>query len=131
PEVNAIVAVASGKGGVGKSTTAVNLALACAVNGLRTGLFDADIFGPSVPRMMGLSGKPNTKDGRTLEVMENFDVRCMSIGFLVDEERPVVWRGPMVMRALEDMMREVNWGPLDIMIVDMPPGTGDTQLTMS
>jgi ATP-binding protein involved in chromosome partitioning len=131
PQVKAIVAVASGKGGVGKSTTAVNLALAAAANGLKTGLFDADIFGPSVPRMMGLSGKPDTIDGRLLKPMENYGVTCMSIGFLVDEERPVVWRGPMVMRALEDMMREVAWGPLDLMIVDMPPGTGDTQLTMS
>ena len=131
PSVRAIIAVASGKGGVGKSTTAVNLALALKALGLRVGLLDADVYGPSVPRMMGIKGKPSSTDGRRLQPMENYGIKCMSMGFLVDEETPVVWRGPMVMSALEQMMRDVNWGELDVMVVDMPPGTGDTQLTMS
>ena len=131
PGVRAIVAVASGKGGVGKSTTAVNLALALKALGLRVGLLDADVYGPSIPRLMGIKGKPTSTDGRRLQPMTNYGITCMSMGFLVDEETPVVWRGPMVMSALEQMMRDVNWGELDVMIVDMPPGTGDTQLTMS
>ena len=131
PGVGAIIAVASGKGGVGKSTTAVNLALALKTLGLTVGLLDADIYGPSMPRMMGISGKPTSPDGRRLMPMENYGVKCMSIGFLVDEDTPVIWRGPMVMQALEQMMRDVDWGDLDVMVVDMPPGTGDTQLTMS
>ncbi len=131
PGVRAIIAVASGKGGVGKSTTAVNLALALKALGLRVGLLDADVYGPSIPRLMGIKGKPTSADGRRLQPMENYGIKCMSMGFLVDEETPVVWRGPMVMSALEQMMRDVNWGELDVLVVDMPPGTGDTQLTMS
>ena len=131
PGVGAIIAVASGKGGVGKSTTAVNLALAFKALGHSVGLLDADIYGPSMPRMLGISGKPTSPDGKRLAPMENYGIKCMSIGFLVDEDTPVIWRGPMVMQALEQMMRDVDWGELDIMVVDMPPGTGDTQLTMS
>lgn len=131
PGIGAIIAVASGKGGVGKSTTAVNLALAFKALGRSVGLLDADIYGPSMPRMLGISGKPTSPDGKRLAPMENYGIKCMSIGFLVDEDTPVIWRGPMVMQALEQMMRDVNWGELDIMVVDMPPGTGDTQLTMS
>jgi ATP-binding protein involved in chromosome partitioning len=130
-EVRRIVAVASGKGGVGKSTTAVNLALGLAANGLRVGILDADIYGPSMPRLMGLSGKPELIGNSTLKPMENYGVKVMSIGFLVDEETPMIWRGPMVQSALTQMMRDVAWGPLDIMVVDMPPGTGDAQLTMA
>ena len=131
PSVRAIVAVASGKGGVGKSTTAVNLALGLSVGGCKVGLLDADIYGPSMPRMMGISGQPTSRDGRTLEAMENYGVKCMSIGFMVEEENPIIWRGPMVQSALEQMMRDVNWGALDVLIVDLPPGTGDAQLTMA
>ena len=131
PGVNAIVAVASGKGGVGKSTVAVNLALGLAAAGHAVGVLDADIYGPSMPRMLGIAGKPVSTDGRRLEPMENFGVKCMSMGFLVDEETPTIWRGPMVMSALQQMMRDVNWGTLDVMVVDMPPGTGDAQLTMA
>jgi len=130
-DVRRIIAVASGKGGVGKSTTAVNLALGLKANGLRVGLLDADIYGPSMPRLMGLSGKPEMIDANTLKPMENFGVKVMSIGFLVSEETPMIWRGPMVQSALTQMMRDVAWGPLDIMVVDMPPGTGDAQLTMA
>jgi ATP-binding protein involved in chromosome partitioning len=130
-DVRRIIAVASGKGGVGKSTTAVNLALALKANGLRVGLLDADIYGPSMPRLFGLSGKPEMIDANTLRPMENYGVKVMSIGFLVDEETPMIWRGPMVQSALTQMMRDVAWGPLDIMVVDMPPGTGDAQLTMA
>jgi len=126
-----IIAVASGKGGVGKSTTAVNLALALAAKGLAVGILDADIYGPSLPRMMGISGRPGSADGKILQPMENYGVKCMSIGFLVPEDTPMIWRGPMVMGALEQMLRDVAWGPLDVMVVDMPPGTGDAQLTMS
>ncbi|MDJ0685029.1 MAG: iron-sulfur cluster carrier protein ApbC [Alphaproteobacteria bacterium] len=126
-----IVAVASGKGGVGKSTTAVNLALALKDLGLRIGLLDADVFGPSQPRMLGISGRPNSPDGKVLEPMENFGVKAMSIGFLISEDQPVVWRGPMVMGALQQMLADVAWGELDVLIVDMPPGTGDAQLTMA
>jgi ATP-binding protein involved in chromosome partitioning len=131
PGVRSIVAVASGKGGVGKSTTAVNLALGLAAKGLRVGMLDADIYGPSQPRMMGISGRPRSPDGRTLVPMENYGVKCMSIGFLVPEDTPMIWRGPMVQGALEQMLRDVAWGELDIMIADLPPGTGDAQLTMS
>jgi ATP-binding protein involved in chromosome partitioning len=131
PGVKTIVAVASGKGGVGKSTTAVNLALGLAANGLKVGILDADIYGPSMPRMLGISGKPNSRDGRVLEPMENHGVKCMSMGFLVAEDTPMIWRGPMVMSALNQMLRDVNWGTLDILVVDLPPGTGDAQLTMA
>jgi ATP-binding protein involved in chromosome partitioning len=131
PEVRSIVAVASGKGGVGKSTVAVNLALALAANGLTVGLLDADIYGPSQPRLLGLKGRPQTKDGKTIEPMEAFGIKAMSIGFLVNEDQAMIWRGPMVMSALQQMMRDVNWGALDVLVVDMPPGTGDAQLTMA
>ena len=130
PEVRHIVAVASGKGGVGKSTTAVNLAVALARLGLATGILDADIYGPSIPRLLGLKGRPAT-DGKKLTPMRAHGLVCMSIGFLVEEDTPTIWRGPMVMGALEQMMREVLWGALDVLIVDMPPGTGDAQLTMA
>ncbi len=131
PGVGAIVAVASGKGGVGKSTVAANLALGLKANGLRVGVLDADIYGPSMPRMLGISGRPRSRDGKTLIPMENYGVKCMSMGFLVPEDTPMIWRGPMVMSALQQMLREVEWGELDIMIADMPPGTGDAQLTMA
>jgi ATP-binding protein involved in chromosome partitioning len=131
PGVGAIIAVASGKGGVGKSTVAANLALGLKANGQRVGVLDADIYGPSMPRMLGMSGRPRSRDGRTLEPLENYGLRCMSMGFLVAEDTPMIWRGPMVMSALQQMLREVNWGELDIMVVDMPPGTGDAQLTMA
>ncbi|MCZ8122841.1 MAG: iron-sulfur cluster carrier protein ApbC [Magnetospirillum sp.] len=131
PGVKAIVAVASGKGGVGKSTTATNLALALAAKGLKVGMLDADIYGPSQPRMMGIAGRPHSPDGKTLTPMANYGVKCMSMGFLVPEDTPMIWRGPMVMGALEQMLRDVAWGELDVMIVDMPPGTGDAQLTMA
>jgi ATP-binding protein involved in chromosome partitioning len=131
PGVKTIVAVASGKGGVGKSTTAVNLALGFAANGLRVGILDADIYGPSMPRMLGISGKPNSRDGKILEPMENYGIKCMSMGFLVAEDTPMIWRGPMVMSALNQMLRDVNWGELEILVVDLPPGTGDAQLTMA
>ncbi|MCV0395267.1 MAG: Mrp/NBP35 family ATP-binding protein [Rhizobiaceae bacterium] len=131
PDVKSIIAVASGKGGVGKSTTAVNLALALAANGLSVGILDADIYGPSMPRLLGLTGRPKTVDGKVLKPMEGHGVKVMSMGFLVDEETPMIWRGPMVMSALTQMLREVEWGALDILVVDMPPGTGDAQLTMA
>jgi ATP-binding protein involved in chromosome partitioning len=131
PGVKTIVAVASGKGGVGKSTVAVNLALAFAANGLKVGLLDADIYGPSMPRMMGIAGKPMSRDGRLLEPMQNYGIKCMSMGFLVPEDTPMIWRGPMVMSAIQQMLRDVEWGTLDILVVDLPPGTGDAQLTMA
>lgn len=131
PGVRQIVAVASGKGGVGKSTTAANLALALAARGLRVGVFDADIYGPSMPRMLGLAGQRPAVVGDRIQPLESLGLRVMSIGFMVNEEDPVVWRGPMVMGALEQMLRDVDWGTLDVLVVDMPPGTGDTQLTMS
>src|SRR5438309_418828 len=131
PGVRAIVAVASGKGGVGKSTVVANLALGLKANGLRVGVLDADIYGPSMPRMLGITGKPQMADAKILRPMENYGLKCMSIGFLVPEDRPMIWRGPMVMSALQQMLRDVAWGELDIMIVDMPPGTGDAQLTMA
>jgi ATP-binding protein involved in chromosome partitioning len=130
PEVKAIVAVASGKGGVGKSTVAVNLAVALARRGVVTGLLDADIYGPSLPRMLGISRRPEVRADRMIP-LEAWGLKCMSIGFLVEEETPMIWRGPMVMGALEQMMGQVDWGPLDVLVVDMPPGTGDAQLTMA
>lgn len=131
PGVDAIIAVASGKGGVGKSTVAVNLALGMAAAGHKIGVLDADIYGPSMPRMMGISGRPASPDGKILIPMENYGVKCMSIGFLVAEDTPMIWRGPMVMGALQQMLRDVQWGELDVLVVDMPPGTGDAQLTMA
>lgn len=130
PEVRAILAVASGKGGVGKSTTAVNLAVALGRQGLRVGLLDADVYGPSLPRMLGASRKPEIVDG-TMVPIEAWGLKTMSIGYLVGEETAMVWRGPMVMGALEQMMGQVRWGALDVLVVDMPPGTGDAQLTMA
>ncbi|MBZ9762124.1 Mrp/NBP35 family ATP-binding protein [Mesorhizobium sp. CA8] len=131
PGIDAIIAVASGKGGVGKSTTAVNLALGLAANGLKVGVLDADIYGPSMPRLLNIRGRPQTVDGKVLKPMQNYGLKVMSMGFLVDEETPMIWRGPMVMSALTQMLREVEWGPLDVLVVDMPPGTGDAQLTMA
>jgi ATP-binding protein involved in chromosome partitioning len=129
--VGAIIAVASGKGGVGKSTTAVNLALGLRDLGLRIGVLDADIYGPSTPKLLGIKGRPQTRGGTTLIPMDGYGLKVMSIGFLIEEETPMIWRGPMVMSALTQMLREVDWGELDIMVVDMPPGTGDAQLTMA
>jgi ATP-binding protein involved in chromosome partitioning len=131
PQVGAIIAVASGKGGVGKSTTSVNLAVAFRQMGLRTAMLDADIYGPSLPTMMGISGRPSSPDGKIIIPMEAHGVTCMSIGFLVPQDTPMIWRGPMVMGALEQMMGDVQWGPQDVLVVDMPPGTGDAQLTMA
>lgn len=131
PGVKHIIAIASGKGGVGKSTTATNLALAFTTLGLRVGLLDADIYGPSQPRLMGLSGRPESKDGKTLEPKVAFGVKVMSMGFIVEEDTPMIWRGPMVMSAITQLLREVNWGELDILVCDLPPGTGDAQLTMA
>jgi len=131
PGIDAIIAVASGKGGVGKSTTAVNLALGLAANGLTVGILDADIYGPSMPRLLGIRGRPQTVDGKVLKPMERYGLKVMSIGFLVEEETPMIWRGPMVISALTQMLREVAWGALDVLVVDMPPGTGDAQLTMA
>ena len=131
PGVKNIVAVASGKGGVGKSTTAANLALALAAEGARVGLLDADIYGPSQPMMMGIEGKPESLDGKTMEPLVNHGVQVMSIGFLVDQDQAMIWRGPMATQALEQLLRQTNWKDLDYLIVDMPPGTGDIQLTLS
>jgi ATP-binding protein involved in chromosome partitioning len=131
PNVKNIVAIASGKGGVGKSTTAVNLALALAAEGARVGVLDADIYGPSIPMMMGISGKPESADGKTMEPMQNYGVQVMSIGFLVAQDEAMIWRGPMATQALEQLLRQTNWQDLDYLIVDMPPGTGDIQLTLS
>ena len=131
PGVKHVIAVASGKGGVGKSTTAVNLALGLAANGLRTGLLDADIYGPSMPRMLGVKEKPESADGKMLKPIERYGLRTMSIGYIVAEDTPMIWRGPMVSSALEQMLRDVQWGELDVLVVDMPPGTGDAQLTLA
>jgi ATP-binding protein involved in chromosome partitioning len=131
PGVKNIVAVASGKGGVGKSTTAVNLALALSAEGATVGMLDADIYGPSQPQMLGISGKPETVDGKTLEPMEGHGIQASSIGFLIDTDTPMVWRGPMVTQALEQLLRETNWRDLDYLVVDLPPGTGDIHLTLS
>ena len=126
-----VIAVASGKGGVGKSTTAVNLALALAVEGANVGILDADIYGPSQPRMLGVSGQPQSTDGKTLEPMQGHGIQAMSIGFLIDEETPMIWRGPMVTQALEQLLNDTQWRNLDYLIVDLPPGTGDVQLTLA
>jgi ATP-binding protein involved in chromosome partitioning len=131
PKVKNIVAVASGKGGVGKSTTAVNLALALAAEGAKVGILDADIYGPSQPTMMGIDARPESADGSTMEPLENYGVQVMSIGFLVDADNPMIWRGPMATQALEQLLRQTNWSELDYLLVDMPPGTGDIQLTLS
>ncbi len=129
--VKNIIAVASGKGGVGKSTTTVNLALALAAEGAKVGILDADIYGPSQPMMMGISGQPKSNDGKTMEPMENHGVQVSSIGFMIDPGEPMVWRGPIVTQALLQLLEQTNWGDLDYLLVDMPPGTGDIQLTLS
>lgn len=131
PGVKNIIAIASGKGGVGKSTTAVNLALALTAEGARTGLLDADIYGPSQPRMVGYSGRPRTSDRKTLEPVERHGLQVMSVGFLVDEETPMIWRGPMVTQALNQLLNDTRWHDLDYLVVDLPPGTGDIQLTLA
>jgi ATP-binding protein involved in chromosome partitioning len=129
--VKNIIAVASGKGGVGKSTVAVNLALALSVEGATVGILDADIYGPSQPRMLGIKSKPESKDGSSLEPMHSYHLQAMSIGFLIDEETPMIWRGPMVTQALEQLLNDTNWSELDYLVIDLPPGTGDTQLTLA
>jgi ATP-binding protein involved in chromosome partitioning len=131
PGVANIIAVASGKGGVGKSTTAVNLAIALKERGLKVGILDADIYGPSMPRLLGLKGQPQQIASNKLAPMQAYGLKVMSMGFLVDEETPMIWRGPMVMSALSQMLKDVDWSPLDVLVVDMPPGTGDAQLTMA
>jgi ATP-binding protein involved in chromosome partitioning len=129
--VGAIIAVASGKGGVGKSTVAVNLAISLSKLGNRVGLLDADIYGPSIPRMLGLTGKPTSRDGKLLQPMQAWGLKAMSIGSLISDDQPMIWRGPMVMTALTQLLYDVEWDPLDILVVDMPPGTGDAQLTLA
>jgi ATP-binding protein involved in chromosome partitioning len=129
--VGAVIAVASGKGGVGKSTVAVNLAIALKSLGRKVGLLDADIYGPSIPRMLGLQGKPKSADGKRLLAMEAWGLKAISIGSLIDEDQPMIWRGPMVMTALTQLIYDVEWAPLDVLVVDMPPGTGDAQLTLA
>jgi ATP-binding protein involved in chromosome partitioning len=131
PGVKNIIAVASGKGGVGKSTTAVNLALALSAEGAKVGVLDADIYGPSQPMMLGITGTPQTEDGKTLAPMKGHGIEAMSIGFLIDVDTPMVWRGPMVTQALEQLLRDTRWSDLDYLVVDLPPGTGDTQLTLA
>jgi ATP-binding protein involved in chromosome partitioning len=131
PGVKSIIAVASGKGGVGKSTTSVNIALGLQALGYKVGILDADIYGPSVPRLLGLSGRPQQIDGRLIKPMENYGLKAMSMGFLVDEDVAMIWRGPMIQSALLQMLREVAWGDLDVLVIDMPPGTGDVQLTLA
>lgn len=131
PKVKNIIAVASGKGGVGKSTTAVNLALALAAEGASVGILDADIYGPSQPQMLGINARPESADGKSMEPLERYGIQAMSIGFLIDTDTPMVWRGPMVTGALEQLLRETNWRDLDYLVIDLPPGTGDIQLTLS
>ncbi len=131
PGVRHIIAVASGKGGVGKSTTACNVALGMAANGAKIGILDADIYGPSMPRLLGITGRPQASGGGLLKPLEGYGVKVMSMGFLVEEDTPMIWRGPMVISAITQMLREVDWGELDVLVVDMPPGTGDAQLTMA
>ncbi|MFM7534125.1 MAG: iron-sulfur cluster carrier protein ApbC [Rubrivivax sp.] len=131
PRVKNVIAVASGKGGVGKSTTTANLALALAAEGARVGILDADIYGPSQPMMMGLSGRPESEDGKTMNPLTGHGVEVMSIGFLVNEDQAMIWRGPMATQALDQLLRQTNWGELDYLLVDMPPGTGDIALTLS
>ncbi|HWJ06231.1 MAG TPA: iron-sulfur cluster carrier protein ApbC [Steroidobacteraceae bacterium] len=132
PGIRNVIAVASGKGGVGKSTTSVNLALALALDGARVGILDADIYGPSQPRMMGLQGeRPTSKDGRRIQPLEAYGVKVISIGFLVEEEQPMVWRAPIVTQALTQLINDTDWGDLDYLVIDLPPGTGDIQLTLS
>jgi ATP-binding protein involved in chromosome partitioning len=131
PGIKNIIAVASGKGGVGKSTTAANLALALAAEGANVGILDADIYGPSQPQMLGITGRPESADGKTLEPLEAHGIQAMSIGFLIDTDTPMVWRGPMVTQALEQLLSDTNWRDLDYLVIDMPPGTGDIQLTLS
>ncbi|KAA5599875.1 Mrp/NBP35 family ATP-binding protein [Blastochloris sulfoviridis] len=131
PNVSHIIAVASGKGGVGKSTTAANLALGLQSLGLKVGVLDADIYGPSMPKLLGIHGRPDMASGRMLRPLDGFGLKVMSIGFLVEEDTPMIWRGPMVMSAITQMLREVEWGTLDVLVVDMPPGTGDAQLTIA
>src|SRR5450631_1910729 len=131
PGIKNIIAVASGKGGVGKSTTAVNLALALAAEGATVGMLDADIYGPSQPLMLGITGRPSSKDGKTMEPMEGHGIQAMSVGFLIEQDTPMVWRGPMVTQALEQLLTETRWRELDYLVVDLPPGTGDIQLTLA
>ena len=131
PGIKNIIAVASGKGGVGKSTTAVNLALALAAEGASVGMLDADIYGPSQPMMLGIAGRPESKDGKRLEPMEGHGLQAISIGFLIDIDTPMVWRGPMVTQALEQLLKDTNWRELDYLVIDLPPGTGDIQLTLA
>ncbi len=131
PGIKNIIAVASGKGGVGKSTTATNLALALSAEGANVGVLDADIYGPSQPRMLGIKGKPESKDGKSLEPLVSYHIQTMSIGFLVDEETPMIWRGPMVTQALQQLLGDTNWQDLDYLVIDLPPGTGDIQLTLA
>ena len=131
PGVKNIIAVASGKGGVGKSTTAVNLALALAAEGARAGILDADIYGPSIPTMLGISGRPTSPDGKTIDPMLNHGLQASSIGFLIDPDAPMIWRGPMVTQALEQLLRDTRWEDLDYLVIDLPPGTGDIQLTLA
>ena len=131
PGVKNMIAVASGKGGVGKSTVAVNLALALSVEGANVGILDADIYGPSQPRMLGVTARPESKDGRTMEPITSYHLQAMSIGFLIEEDTPMIWRGPMVTQALEQLLKDTNWHDLDYLLIDLPPGTGDTQLTLA
>jgi len=131
PTVRHILAVASGKGGVGKSTTAINLACALTTMGLKVGILDADIYGPSLPRLIGLNQKPTSDDGKTINPIEAYGLKCMSMGFMVAEKTPAIWRGPMVQSAFQQMLRQTNWGELDILVIDLPPGTGDIQLNLA